>query len=364
MRLSRALLGSVLVLAATVTSCSAISHLHILQPMSLPPGHRPAAPARSFARAPGVQLGIDLDFYAWPGMDVSAVARTDIAYIKRLHANAVSISFPFFMHNGHSTSVYAGPSTPAPGQLMTFATAAENAGLYVSFRPLLDERALGGPSRNHWTPTNLPLWFASYQRFLIPYAEVAEAAHVPEFVTGVEFSMFQKAPEWAHLDAALRRDYGGTLSYSNNFGGNSGVHRTVNARGVVQTLDAYKPLQLRPRAHLSQVKAAWDRYGRTLPRGTVLAEVGIAAQPGAYRAPYEGHFAGKPLRPSIQKRWFASACDAVAADHLGGIYFWAVSVGQSLTIPPTARHPASFVDGPGAGVIATCFERLGSGPAA
>ena len=48
-----------------------------------------------------MQLGIDIDLYTYPGQDFAAAAATDIAYIASLHANSMSISFPFFMSGPH-----------------------------------------------------------------------------------------------------------------------------------------------------------------------------------------------------------------------------------------------------------------------
>ncbi|MGO8883688.1 MAG: glycoside hydrolase family 113 [Streptosporangiaceae bacterium] len=346
------LLGSLLA-AGTVGGCSGVSHLGFFQPPS-----PPAAAAAAIGRAPHRQLGIDVDFYLSPGMNVPSVARTDVAYVRSLHANSLSISFPFFMDGPSSSGVRAGSQTPSPATLAVLVRTAESAGLYVSVRPLLDEHNLG-ISRVYWKPADPATWFASYRRFLLPYAEMAQQAHVPVLVTGVEFSQFSRSPRWTQLGSALRRVFRGTLSYSNYWG--YAGRRNVSSSGVVQTVDAYKPvLQPDGTASVAQLTAAWDAYAASLPSGIVLSEVGIAAQPGAYAQPYQIVWPGEPVVPSVQGHWFTAACHAVTAEHLGGIYFWSLNFGQQLTVPPGRADPASFTDSRGAAAISACFKRLGS----
>ena len=86
---------------------------------------------------PAVQLGIDIDFYASPGANIAPTARQDIAYIKSLHANAVSISFPFYSDKSGRLSARS-PKTPSMAQLDTLITMAEK-------RPGRDRAAAAEP---------------------------------------------------------------------------------------------------------------------------------------------------------------------------------------------------------------------------
>jgi hypothetical protein len=362
---SRAVLGGLLALAAVVAACSALSHVGALKPPSiyaekirrqLPSGFRKIpAPAR--------QLGVGIDWYTYPGQQIEAGAKETIAYIKSLHANSVSISFPFFMHGVHGSTVYAyaqgtRDGAPSPAQIALVAGIAERAGLYVSIRPLLDEGSLG-VSRTSWQPDNPAAWFASYQKFLIPYAEMAQQADIPELIEGTEFSVFGNSPFWNGLATGLRKVYTGTLVYDNNVGpqlsGNGG-------RGVTEAVDAYVEQDLPPTASLAQVTAGWVGYDRQLPPRTVQLEVDIAAVAGAYLRPFQvADWNETQLDPVIQVNWFTGACNAAAETNMGGIYYWAVGIGQPLNVPPNLNTPASWVDGPGAVAISDCFAKLGGG---
>lgn len=328
-------------------SCSATSTTHTA-PQS------PAAATAPIIAEPGLQLGIAIDFYVGPGMPVAKLARQEMAYIKGLHANAVSIAFPFFS-NPAGTTVRTAGSTPTPAQLGQLVLAAERERLAVTLRPLLNEQSIGR-SRVIWKPENISAWFAEYTRFLVPYAALAQRDNVATFVVGTELSRFGMAAQWANLDYAVSTVYHGTLAYSNNWTtfpvpGNGGA-------GVTEMTDAYPAISLPDDATLSALTSAWTDWARLLPKKTILSEVGIASRPGEYPHPWEFNPIEPPLAPQIQANWFTAACRTITADDLGGLYFWAIIFGQSLTTPATTNDPASFADMPGAAAIARCFNAL------
>ena len=55
-------------------------------------------------RTPKIQLGIDVDAYTYKGENMAASARAVVKYVRSLHANAISITFPFFMNGPHGRS--------------------------------------------------------------------------------------------------------------------------------------------------------------------------------------------------------------------------------------------------------------------
>jgi hypothetical protein len=357
MKTSHAALASVLVLASVVGACSAASRIGALQPPSEATSVAAKALPAKFIRVarPPIQLGVGVDFYTYPGQDVLGAAEKTVSYLKSLHANAISISFPYFMRGEHASAVYASDVTPSPAELAQVASVAEKAGLYVSLRPLLDEFRIG-KSRTDWKPDNPAKWFASYERFLLPYAEMAQQTNIPELIDGTEFSLFGHSRLWSGLVRALRMVYAGTVAYDSNWGI---PIRNSGGRGVVEGVDAYQPMAVSANAPQGRLTAAWTAYDRTLPRGTVELELDIAAVRGAYLRPYQvsGWHEAK-LAPYIQVRWFTAACDALVRAKLGGIYYWAVGLGQSTSTPPTLSEPGSWVDSPGATAIAACFKRI------
>jgi hypothetical protein len=291
-----------------------------------------------------MQFGIDIDAYTYPGQNIPAAAAVDMAYITSMHANSVMISFPFFAA-GPST-VTARKSTPTPSALGEIVTAAQRAHLFVSVRPLLDESSLG-KSRVVWTPPDLQAWFASYRKFLLPYAAMAQRLHVPEFAVGAELSRFERVPRWNGLDRALARVYHGRLVYALNWPtARRGVHG--GGRAAADTVDAYAP-------QTGNLTRGWEAFDRLLPPGTVETEVSIDAVRGAYRAPAKWHWNASAIDERVQARWFAAACKAAQVTHLGGIYFWAIVLSTSPARRPTISAQGAWSAGRGATAIRACF---------
>jgi Glycoside Hydrolase Family 113 len=345
----RTVLVAAVVLGLLVAGCTAASRMKRLQPRSVPPTS-PGVPAAPAPVRPAMQLGVDIDAYTYPGQDVAAAARADIAYVRSLHANAVSISFPFFMTGPAASSVYASTRTPTPAQLAVIAQTAVRAGLYVSIRPLLDEGNLGR-ARAKWAPRDPARWFASYQKFLLPYAAAAQRSGVSELIVGTEFTKFAASPRWNGLDAALRHGFRGTLTFASNWWGYPKTFTGNGGQGVQAGVDAYPPIPI-------PLAAGWTAYDRALPAGMVETEVGIAAAPGAFRSPWRHRWPGAPVDQSVQARWFSAACRAAAATHLAGIYFWSISLSNKPATGPTPGSQLSWAGGQGAQAISRCFASL------
>jgi hypothetical protein len=332
-------------LGVLVGGCAAASHLSQLQP---PAVGQVATITLPVAYQHGTfQRGIDVDWYTYSGQNVSADAAATVTYIQSLHANAVSVSFPFFTKGQSPGSVHGASTTPTPDQLGILVSDAREAGLYVSLRPLLSEPSLG-LSRVRWIPSDPRAFFAAYLRFLIPYLRMAQRDQVPEFIIGAEFEAFGTAPGWRAVDREARRLFHGTLACADNW-------PTVQRDGCgtpVQTVDAYRPL------HARDWLAGWERWDHSLPTGIVQTEVGIAAAPQAAQRPYRVRWPIAVTDPAVQARWFASACQAAVNEHLGGIYFWSVSMAATQPKGPTPESQTTWAGGPAAGAISACFASI------
>jgi hypothetical protein len=339
----RTLLGALAVILI-VAGCTAVAHLKALQPKLTSNSPRLSVPKSATVRQPTFQAGIDVDAFTFRGQDFAAASATLIAYAKTLQANSLSISFPFFMSSRSSTRVFATSRTPTPAELALLIADAERAGLYVSLRPLLSEATIGH-SRVAWKPAHPVAWFASYERFLMPYARMAQANKVGEFIVGAEFAKFGSSPLWNHLDRVLATVFHGKLAYSNN--DTKGLSRSAGGRLTVKTVDAYHPIH-------PPFLRGWKSFDRSLPARTVLTEVGISATDGAWRQPWVHRSQGMPIDPRIQVRWFTAACEAAIATGLRGIYFWSLPL--STRFPgPTPGAPGAWGHSAGAAAVARCF---------
>ena len=145
------------------------------------------------------------------------------------------------------------------------------------------------------------------------------------FVIGTELNEFSHAPQWASLRDAIAAVYHGKFVFSNNWLGQRNA-----TPGLTEMTDAYAPVHLNDSASVSALAGALAYWAHALPHGSVLSEVGIAAQSGAYHHPWKVGSRTARIKPQIQVNWFSAECQAVMQDHLGGLYFWPLYFGQSL----------------------------------
>ncbi|MEY9930243.1 hypothetical protein ABH926_004888 [Catenulispora sp. GP43] len=319
-------------------------------------GAQTKAPA---TKAPEAQLGVDVYWHTPtdPSGAPSAVAPI-LNYVIGLHANSVALAFPIFTDGARPTRVYTDPaSTPDPATLGALVAAAKARGLRVTVRPLIDETNIS-VTPNQWrgsiAPVDTGAWFASYRSVLDPYLDAAQSVHADEFVLGAELNSLIHAPQWqdVYTDAAAR--FHGELSYADNW--DTWVAGVAPPAIPVIGVDAYPPVDLPDSATVDQLTAAWTawlqhRSAATLAE-TVIQEVGIPAQPGTYKTPYVSGVSGAPIDPTIQRNWFAAACQSARSLGMPGLYYWSVDSTDPLN--GHSDSPGSFV-GRGDSAIKECF---------
>jgi hypothetical protein len=344
--------------------CSAAAALTALPSASGTPvrAHSAArqAPARAASTpAKPIELGAGIDLYTYKGQNFAKASVAELAYLKNLHANTVIVSFPFYISGRKGNEVFSKIATPTTAELAVFCKLAKTAGLRVELRPLMDQTSID-ESRASWKPTEPKTWFASYLKWLKPYAAMAQQVGVPEFFVGAEFSLFGWDSYWNGLDAGVRKVYKGTLAYANN-GGGVKAGTDLGGKGVTITEDAYPDMVVPNNATVARLTGTWEAFDRRQPKGTVLSEVGIAGVPGAFRKPWEHRWPHPKIDPTVQTRWFTSSCQAAVATHMGGIIFWAIGFGKDeLNTPLSAKNQAAWEVGPGEEAVQACFEKYGS----
>jgi hypothetical protein len=322
-----------------------------------------------------IQLGLDVYWanQGHPSMkEIQRYAQEMVAYAQQLNANAVAFVFPFYVEGPTASGVYGTASTPSPAEMAMAVKVAVAAGLSVSVRPLLDEANISKVDPKGWRGTIEPdsrsQWFASYQKFILPYAMVAQKYGASTFTIGTELTSLGGDPNWQPLIAAVRKVFHGPhkqVAYSANFtlfvadgdGDVSGVDRV----GV----DAYWPIYLGQQATIAQLTAGWEQvlqriasHGISL-RHLVLDEVGIPAISNTYQEPYAWGGGATPLNLQTQYYWFSAALNSVIKYHLAGVYFWRLDFGTNpAKANPYAIDHGTFAGRPGAAAIKKYFAKI------
>jgi hypothetical protein len=298
------------------------------------------------------------------GLPADANIEGILDYVVERGSNSVAYSFPIYTDGQRPTRVFTGPETPTPQVMTRLVSAAQERGLRVMVRPLIDEASLRG-DEGEWRGTIRPpkrdAWFRSYEKAIQPYLESAAAAGAEEFVIATELTSLQaEHRRWKTITTAAAEVFPGTLSYTFNFDADDA--RLVPPKGSAG-LDLYFAVDLGPDATVAQLTDALTEQIEAKPKKLrarmVAQEVGIAAEDGAYRHPWNwGSADTTKVNPQIQVNWFTAACRAVRETGLKGIYFWMLdsSVDPSQVNPAT-EGTAGFVGRPGEKAIEQCFAQ-------
>ncbi|GIL15401.1 MAG: hypothetical protein BroJett039_05740 [Chloroflexota bacterium] len=138
-------------------------------------------------------------------------------------ANYISVLVTWYQDDIHSTVIAPTYDTPTDADLEFVIAYAHAHGVKVLLKPQLDLSA----DDQHWRgqiqferEADWEKWFASYRRFILYYARLAQANGAQEFAVGTElYATTTRAQDWRALIRAVRQEYTGILTYAANHSG-------------------------------------------------------------------------------------------------------------------------------------------------
>lgn len=333
-----------------------------------PAGPRVAAPWQ-----PGwPQLGVQVYWVDTPADSDEVVrqkARRVLDHVVGLDANAVSVSFPFFADAIDASEVRTDVRTPDPRRLAIVLDEAHRLGLRTTVRPLLDEANLIEQDDRNWRgeldPADRAAWFASYQRFLTPYLEMAQTHEADTVVLAAELNALQDDPRWRPLLDFARTLFTGEIGYAANWDAYPEAVDGVPADAV--GIDAYPQLGIAPTASVEEMAQGWRRWlDRTAPAGParpalLFYEVGAAAEARTLDNPAVPHRPGAALDQGVQSRWLAAACRVARDRGLRGLYLWKIEFDvDPARADPVADLHDSFLGREAERTMRDCFADWGT----
>lgn len=318
-----------------------------------------AAPKAGAAALPKHIYGFNLSFYdyGWSNQVLRFDAGVTAEWMKAEGANTAVIVIPFYIPSLTSNLVESSSWTPTASRVGIVASELRSFGLNVILRPLADERNLKPSWRGAVHPASPSVWFANYLKFLKPYLQVAQTDKVGLFEIASELQGTYKTNGWSALFTKARTYFKGELEVSGSWGNGA----TVAFKGVTSGIDTYLGIKASPTASPATVLADWNANLKKHPfpskaSSTIISEVGIAAQDGAYAEPNVSQIgASEPIDPNIQANWFYAACTFAQQHKTMGLFFWKLDFGTSLTTQPTSTDP-TLLSSKAVAVIKTCFK--------
>ncbi len=218
-------------------------------------------------------------------------------------------------------------------------------GLTVFLKPQVD--SLDGVFRGYFAPTDVAAWFASYQTFMLHYAQLASDNNVGGLVIGTELTSLSSSAYrsyWLNIIAQLRASYPNlTLAYGANATYSGDEFTTVSFWDKVDIIgvDGYFPLTDHPDPTLSELVAAWtgnkDGFNivaalkslqSTYNKPLIFTELGYVSAKGTNQAPYASAAAGTPYDPTEQSNCYEAFFEVFSqqSSWMKGVFWWAWNV--------------------------------------
>jgi hypothetical protein len=161
-------------------------------------------------------------------------------------------------------------------------------------------------------------WFASYRKFLLRYAALADRAGVDLLVVGAEMTRAstQHPDEWRAMIADTRRVYHGPLTYAANWFEEVEKIRFWDALDYI-AVQAYYPLAAKAGADRAALERGWEKPLRSLEalhakwgKNVIFTEVGWKSTADAAVRPWEWTEDSSQLLARVSTRAQADAYEA------------------------------------------------------
>lgn len=206
---------------------------------------------------------------------------------------------------------------------------ASQRGLRVLLFPIIGvEIRKANEWRGRIKPKSWDNWHASYRRYILRMAAIAERTHVETFSVGSELLSTERTREpWARLITEVRRIYHGKILYSANWDHYEPVSfwDLIDVMGVT----SYYELSKERAPALSTLVESWQRwkqplvsFAKRIGKPLVFTEIGYPSLDGCNMYPWD-----ETRRESVDLeeqelcyRAFVTAWDSEPT--LAGIYFW------------------------------------------
>ena len=311
--------------------------------------------------------------YEDPPIDTGA-ATISTNQLVQTNANYASVLVTQYVQTGTSTTIApAVDKTPLDDQVVFAIQGFHNQGMKVLLKPHVD--SIDGTWRGEFEPTSIPAWFASFQTFIVHYAQIAQANNVEGLVFGTEYKTLSVAANesyWATVIAAIRQVYTGKLIYGANATSAGDEYSTVSFWPLVDIIgvDGYVGLTTQNDPTVAQLVSAWadspenggfnavaafQNLNSTYGKPVIFTELGYESTPGTNTEPWNSSLSDG-YDPTEQEDCYQAFFQVFSqqTSWMQGVFWW------DWTVPALAAEDTGYdPNGKPAGTV-TLPEWFGS----
>ena len=216
--------------------------------------------------------------------------------IAEIGANTLLLVTPMFQEKADSSEIRIDPRRcPTREQLAAILDRARGHGLQTVLLPIV---LIESPGEKDWRgtlrPDDLEAWWASYERFIDYYLNIAVAAEVDVFSVGSELNSTEnQLDRWRQIIDRVRRRFDGRVTYTANWD----RYQAVTFWSMVDFISVSSYFELSrddPGASTSRLTAAWSaernrllRFARGERKRILIMELGYPSLPWAAAHPWD-----------------------------------------------------------------------------
>jgi len=302
-------------------------------------------------RSAPFQKGMTLVDWGTTGYPVEAV-RAKLDYLKSKNVKSVTLIQTWTQATYKTTDVYAGRTSVPDDNLIAAIRYAKSIGLSVLLRPFVD------PSDGIWrghiaiSSKNKNAWFASYGRFALRYAEIAqrEGADIYIFASEMGYMSVHYPKDWTALANKVRAVFQGPVGYESGWGYDFQYSKWLSAVDLIG-VSAYNPLCGKPTNSVSKLVSSWktrvvkpmQAFSKKFARPVFFSEIGYRPLAKACLEPWNTEWLG-PLDLTAQANLYEAAFQVwwKQSSWFRGMHLWAMGARGERATPEDhdPRDPA------------------------
>ena len=304
----------------------------------------------------------------------TGAATTSSDQLAQTNANYASVLVTQYVQTGTSTTIAPETDkTPLDDQVVFAIQTFHNLGLKVFLKPHVD--SIDGTWRGAFEPTSVSAWFASFQTFIVHYAQIAQANNVEGLVIGTEYKTLSVAANesyWASVIAAVRAVYSGQIAYGANATSAGDEYSTVSFWPLVDLIgvDGYVGLTTQDDPTVAQLVSAWSNspenggfnalaafhnLSTTYNKPVIFTELGYESTAGTNTEPWNSSLSNG-YDPTEQEDCYEAFFEVFSqqTSWMKGVFWW------DWTVPALAADDTGYdPNGKPAGTV-TLPEWFGS----
>jgi hypothetical protein len=231
--------------------------------------------------------------------------------------------------------------TPTDAAVVAAIQSLQNQGIKVFLKPHVDSQ--DGIWRGDLAPTDVAAWFASYQTFILHYAQIAQQNNVDGLIVGTELKSLSGSAYrsyWAAIIAQIRLVYSGQLAYGANATGAGDEFTSVSFWNLVDLIgvDGYFGLTQQADPTVTQLVAAWSNSPQnggfnalaalqnlqsSYNKPLIFTELGYESTPGTNEQPWNSNLSAG-YDPSEQQDCYQAFFQVFSSQNswMKGVFWW------------------------------------------